>query len=280
MNLIPEVKKASQHKYSLFIVRATGSKTFNISIEEEYKVSKIRIKYDNIISPNKVQLHKQASDLLYSDYLNLNLKNEKLTSLVVKLQGQLRQEKEASKAWNIQIKKLEVDGPKAMKSLLDEKDKVIHSPKKKLKMLVTEHPQTAELGALKQEKEAFKKQSLDFQAKFVQLEKENLEWEKEKTEMETRVIDFSYCVPSVTPSSTERKSTIEYIVQAMSQVILKDGEIKEFKVNIKKLEQEAHERDERASQPKKENVVLHEKVNKINSRIKGKRLLQGAQNII
>ena len=103
---------------------------------------------------------------------------------------------------------------------------------------------------------------------------------KIKTEMETRAIALSSVVPSVTPSPTVSKSIIEDIVQEMSQVSLKDGEIKELKENIKKIEQEAHKRDESVSQLKKENVVLHEKVNKLKSNIKGKSLLQGAKNII
>ena len=44
--------------------------------------------------------------------------------------------------------------------------------------------------------------------------------------MATRVMALSSDVPSVTPSDTEIKSGIEDIVQAMSQVSLKDGEIK------------------------------------------------------
>jgi hypothetical protein len=99
MNLMPEVKKPSHHKSSLFIVRDTERKTFNISIAEEYKVSEIKIKYDNISALDKVQFHKQTSDLLYLDYLNFNLKNAKLTSLATKIEGHLRKEKEASKAW-------------------------------------------------------------------------------------------------------------------------------------------------------------------------------------
>jgi FtsZ-binding cell division protein ZapB len=98
--------------------------------------------------------------------------------------------------------------------------------------------------------------------------------------MATRVIALSYVVPYVTPSATERKSCIEDIVQEMSRVSLKDGEIKELKENIKKMEQEAQKRDERVSQLKKENAVLHEKVNKLNSRLKGKSFLQGAKHII
>jgi hypothetical protein len=69
---------------------------------------------------------------------------------------------------------------------------------------------------LEQEKEAFKKQSLYFQAKFLQLEKEKLEWSKEKTEMETRVMDLSFVVLFVTPSATKSKLDTKYIVQEMS----------------------------------------------------------------
>jgi hypothetical protein len=75
----------------------------------------------------------------------------------------------------------------------------------------------------------FKKQSLNFQAKFLQLEKEKLEWSKEKIEMTTRFIALSSIVPSVTPSVIETKSGTEDIVQAMSQISLKDVEIKELK---------------------------------------------------
>jgi hypothetical protein len=46
------------------------------------------------------------------------------------------------------------------------------------------------------------------------------------------------------------------------------------------MEQEAQKHDERVSQLKKENAVLHEKVNKLKSRFKGKSLLQGAKHII
>jgi hypothetical protein len=87
-----------------------------------------------------VKFHKQTNDLLYSDYLSLNLKNSKMTSLAAKLEGQLRQEKEANKAWKTQINRLEYEGPQVLKSLLDEKYKTIHSLNKKLKMPAIEHP--------------------------------------------------------------------------------------------------------------------------------------------
>ena len=60
----------------------------------------------------------------------------------MKLEGQLRQEKASSRAWQTQIKRLEAEGPQGLKSSLDEKDKLIQSLKKKLKMSATKHPQT------------------------------------------------------------------------------------------------------------------------------------------
>jgi hypothetical protein len=89
-DLVPEVEKVSQQKYSLFIVRDVEKRTFNIAVVEEDKVYEIKIKYDKISAPNKVKFHKQTSDMLYSDYLSLNLKNSKLSSYVTKLEGQLK----------------------------------------------------------------------------------------------------------------------------------------------------------------------------------------------
>jgi predicted nucleic acid-binding Zn-ribbon protein len=159
-----------------------------------------------------------------------------------------------------------------MKSLLDEKDKMIHSLKKKLKMPSTKHPQTTELVALEQEKETFWKEALDYKAKFLQLEKEKMEWSQEKVELVTRAMVLS--------PTAGTGSTTEDIVHSMSQVSLKEGEIKGLKENMEKLEQEVRTKDEKISQVQKEKVVLQEKINKLNSRLRGKSLLQGAKHII
>jgi hypothetical protein len=140
-DLVPKVEKISQHKSSLFAVRDVEKRTFNIAVADEDQVSEIKIKYDNISAPDKVKFHKHTSDMLYSDYLSLSLKNSKLSSYAMKLEGQLRQEKASSRAWQTQVKRLESEGPQGLKSSLDEKDKLIQSFKKKLKMPSTEHPQ-------------------------------------------------------------------------------------------------------------------------------------------
>jgi hypothetical protein len=68
-----------------------------------------------------------------------------------------------------------------VKSSLDEKDKLIQSLKKKLKMSATEHPQTTELVSLEQEKEAFRQEALNYKAKVLQLEQEKVNWTQGQT---------------------------------------------------------------------------------------------------
>jgi hypothetical protein len=98
-DLVPEVEKISLHKYSLFIIRDVHKRTFNIAIASEDKVTEIKIRHDNINAPDKVKFRKNTSDMLYSGYLSLSLKNSKLSSYAMKLEGQMRQEKTSSKSW-------------------------------------------------------------------------------------------------------------------------------------------------------------------------------------
>ena len=51
---------------------------------------------------------------------------------------------------------MESEGPKGVKVSLDEKDKLIQSMKKKLKMYAIEHQQKTELDSLEQEKDTFR----------------------------------------------------------------------------------------------------------------------------
>jgi hypothetical protein len=97
--LVPEVEKLSQHKYSLFTVRDIEKRNFNIAFADEEKVSEIKIRYDNINALDKVKFHSNTSDMLYSDYLSLILKNSKLSSYAIKLEGRLREEKASKRAW-------------------------------------------------------------------------------------------------------------------------------------------------------------------------------------
>jgi hypothetical protein len=100
-----------------------------------------------------VKLQRNVSDMLYTDYLNLALKVAWLTTDVLKLDGQLKQEKVSNKAWMMQVKILDSECPQGVKASLDEKDKMIQSLKKRLNMSPTDHPQTTKLSSLEKEKE-------------------------------------------------------------------------------------------------------------------------------
>jgi hypothetical protein len=143
--LVPQVENISQQKSSPFTVRDIEKRTFNIVVANEDKVSEIKIRYDNINALDKVKFHRNTDDMLYFDYLSLSLKNSKLSSYAMKLEGKLRQEKESSRTWQTQVKMFEFEGPQGVKSSLDENAKLIQSLKKKLKMYATKNPQTLEL---------------------------------------------------------------------------------------------------------------------------------------
>jgi hypothetical protein len=166
-DLVPEVENISHHKYSLFIVKDVEKRTFNIVVADEDKVFEINIKYDNISAPDKVKFHKQTSDMLYFDYLSLSLKNSKLSSYAIKLEGKMWQEKESSRAWRTWVRRLEYEGPQGLKYSLDEKDKLIQSLKKKLKMPTTKHLQTTKLVSLEQEKETLCQETLGYKARML-----------------------------------------------------------------------------------------------------------------
>jgi hypothetical protein len=75
-----------------------------------------------------------------------------------------------------QVKRLESKGPQGVKSSLHEKSKMIQSLNKRLNMSAIDHPQTAELTILEQEKETFRQEALNYKAKVLQLEKEKENW--------------------------------------------------------------------------------------------------------
>jgi FtsZ-binding cell division protein ZapB len=104
------------------------------------------------------------------------------------------------------------------------------------------------------------------------LEKEKMKWSQDQTKLLNRVV--------VVPPTTEAGPNTEGLVQAMSQVSLKVGEIKGLKGDIEKLKQEMQAKDERMTQLQKENGALQERIDKLKMRLRGKGLLQGAKHII
>ena len=134
------------------------------------KVSEMEAKLDKISVPDKIQLHKQTTDVICSDLLHAIMKINKLQSLVDKMEVQLKHERVENKANLIQIKKLQGDvvslgvkpgNMKETKKLIEEKDNTIQVLKKKLKVPNAEHAQSSELFALQEEEEFFYQEMMD-----------------------------------------------------------------------------------------------------------------------
>jgi chromosome segregation ATPase len=160
---------------------------------------------------------------------------------------------------------LESEDPQGVKASLDEKDKMIQSLKKKLKMPSTDHPHKIELTSLDQEKETFRQEALNYKVKVLQLEKEKENWSQ------AQVVTLDMDV--ILPSNTKVGSNIDGLVQAMSQVSLKTREIKSLKEVLEKMKQEMKIKDEKMAQFQRENQDLQERVNKLKNGLKGKILL-------
>jgi hypothetical protein len=106
----------------------------------------------------------------------------------------------------------------------------------------------------------------------LQLEKEKENWSQGQVAASDMVF--------IVPSNMEAGSSIDGLVQAMSQVSLKTGEIKNLKEAIEKMQQELKTKEERMAQFQKDKKDLQERVNKLKTRLKGKGLLQGAKHVI
>ena len=121
---------------------------------------------DKVGFPDKINFHKEALEILYSDLLKSYLSKNKLEEKVSKLEEKIKWEKAASKGWKTQVKKLEVDlvnlssipnEKKSNKKLIEEKDKLMESLQNKLKGLVSNHPQTEEIMVIQAKNEDLKK---------------------------------------------------------------------------------------------------------------------------
>ena len=110
---------------------------------DDEKVSEVNFSLEKISVPDKIQLHRQTGDALYSDLLKDIMKITRMQSVIDKLENQLGHEKVENKAHLVQIKKLQIDlitsgvepaNVQATQKLLEEKEKTIQVIKKKLKV--------------------------------------------------------------------------------------------------------------------------------------------------
>ena len=152
--IMQQIRRSISNKSTLLAVRESEGNVFRIATTDVIGVSQVKLQMDQVGILDKVNCHKQASEVLYLDLLKSYLRKIKLEEKVSNLEEQVKREKVASKGWKTQAKKLESDlisssstpaDKKSSKKLLDEKDKLIVSLQKKLKGTPTEHPQTEEI---------------------------------------------------------------------------------------------------------------------------------------
>ena len=151
----------------------------------------MRIQMDKVGLPDKINFHKQASEILYFDLLKSYLSKTKLEEKVIKLEEQVRREKDASKGWKTLVKKLEADlvnlgsvptKKKSNKKLIEEKDELIESLQKKLKGAASDHPQTEEIMVIQSENDQLKKEVMELKEKVLQITREKEYLAKERNE--------------------------------------------------------------------------------------------------
>jgi FtsZ-binding cell division protein ZapB len=106
-----------------------------------------------------------------------------------------------------------------------------------------------------------------------------LQLENEKENWSQAQATTSY-MAFIVPTNTEVGSSTKGLVQAMSQVSLKTGEIKGLKEVIENLKQEMKVKDENMAQLHRDNQDLQERVSKMKTRLKGNTLLQGSKHVI
>ena len=84
--LMQEIRKTIPVESSLLAVREADNNVFMIAIDDKEMISQVRIQMDKVGLPDKINFHKQASDILYSDLLKSYLSNNKLEEKVTKLE--------------------------------------------------------------------------------------------------------------------------------------------------------------------------------------------------
>ena len=103
-NLLPRVRSLNNPNTSLISTRDVERNTLKLAMVSDKKVSEMEMRLDKISVPDKIQLHKQMGDIIYSDLLHAMVKINKLQVLVDKLEVQLKHEKVENKAKSIQKK--------------------------------------------------------------------------------------------------------------------------------------------------------------------------------
>ena len=84
--LMQQIRKYVSTKCNLLVVRESEGNVFRIATTDVTGVSQVKLQMDQVGIPDKINFHKQASEILYSDLLKSYLSKIKLEEKVSKLE--------------------------------------------------------------------------------------------------------------------------------------------------------------------------------------------------
>lgn len=261
-----QIRKVLPGESSLLAVREAKDNVLRINTNDKELVSQVKIQMDQVGLLDKINFHKQASKILYSDLLKSYKSKTKLEEKVIKLEEKIKREKEASKGWKTQVKNIEDDlvnlgsvptEKKSSKKLIEEKDKIIESLHKKLKGVPSDHPQIEEIMVIQTENDQLKKEVMEFKAKVLHVTKEKEDLAKENDDLTSQISVQE-------PLAVAHPIDDNELAESMAQVSLKEKEISQLVQEKKQLEK-----------MDKENK---EKFDRLKSRLMGKEVLKSAQH--
>ena len=91
--LMHEVRKRTFTGTSLLTIKERESNTLRIVVDDQTEGSHVRIQMDKIAIPDKINFHKQASEVSYSYFLKSYLNKSKLENRVIKLEERVKSKK-------------------------------------------------------------------------------------------------------------------------------------------------------------------------------------------
>ena len=84
--LMQEIRKTIPVESSLLEVREVDNNVFRMATDDKERISQVKIQMDKVGLPDKINFHKQALEILYSDLLKSYLSKNKLEEKVIKLE--------------------------------------------------------------------------------------------------------------------------------------------------------------------------------------------------
>ena len=84
--LMQQIRKSVSTKSTLLAVRESEGNVFRITTTDVTGVSQVKLQMDQVGIPDKINFHKKASEILYSDLLKSYLSKIKLEEKVNKLE--------------------------------------------------------------------------------------------------------------------------------------------------------------------------------------------------